>query len=153
MPIRKRTLIDAPLAIGVPEVMVPADNDELKPTPFGWLGGCSNVVPCTVTVQGGVKAAAAQVVESFTPATTTASELLGLRSAYPVGAGKVVMSSTRKRMRVTLPPVSFRIRRRISSVPKVELLAGSLVKSRTLFGLQAALPVLSRALIGNSELR
>src|SRR4030095_16702082 len=68
-------------------------------------------------------------------------EVRGRRSANPDGAGKVVMSITRKRNRVTLAPVLFTNLRRISRVPKVELgpagvePAGSgIVKSRTLVG-------------------
>src|SRR5262245_32180488 len=66
--------------------------------------------------------------------TTTVVEVLGRMSAIPEGAGNVVRSMTRKRRRVTLPPVLFVNVRRMSSVPNVELLGGSLVKSRTRFG-------------------
>src|ERR1700741_4440031 len=52
----------------------------------------------------------------------------------PLGAGKVVRSSTRHRMRVTFPPVLLVTVLRISRVPNVELLGGSEVKSRTRFG-------------------
>src|SRR5437764_3377703 len=41
---------------------------------------------------------------------------------------------TRKRSRVTAPPVLLTKRRRIESVPNVELFPGSLVKSRTRLG-------------------
>src|SRR5262245_4348809 len=78
--------------------------------------------------------------------TTTVVEVLGRMSAIPEGAGNVVRSITRKRRRVTLPPVLFVNVRRMSSVPKVELLGGSLVKSRTRFGGDAlATHVSSRA--------
>src|SRR4029079_16598413 len=70
--------------------------------------------------------------------TTTAVEVRGLRSAIPDGAGNVVMSITLHRIRVTLPPVLLVTVRRIAKVPKVELLAGSDVKSRTRFGGDAA---------------
>src|SRR4029078_12196515 len=52
----------------------------------------------------------------------------------PLGAGKVVRSTTRKRKRVTFPPVLLTTVLRISNVPNVELLGGSEVKSRTRFG-------------------
>lgn len=45
MPSRKRTLMDAPGAIGVASVTVPAESDELKAPPLGCDGGCSSVVP------------------------------------------------------------------------------------------------------------
>src|ERR1044071_9728976 len=128
MPSRKRTSTVAPLASGVASVIVPADIDELKPPPFGCDGGCSSVVPLTVTLlvplpQGG-----------RSTVTTTAVEVLGRKSAMPLGAGNVVKSTTRKRKRVTFPPVLLTTDLRISRVPKVELLGGSDVKSRTRFG-------------------
>src|SRR6185295_14457844 len=132
MPTRSRTSIDAPLASGVASVTVPADRDELKPPPFGWDGGCSSVVPCTVTLlvplpQGG-----------RSTMTTTAVEVLRRMSAMPLGAGNVVRSTTRKRKRVTFPPVLLTIVLRISRVPNVELFGGSEVKSRTRLGGDAA---------------
>ena len=66
--------------------------------------------------------------------TTTPVEVLGLRSANPLGAGNVVRSTIRKRSRLKLPPLLFTSFRRTSNVPNVELLAGSEVKSRTMFG-------------------
>src|SRR6185436_10006590 len=133
MPSRKRTSTEAPFAIGVASVTTPADIDELKPPPFGCDGGCSSVVPCTVILlvpdpQGG-----------RSTVTTTAEEVRGRRSAMPDGAGKVVRSITLKRSLVAFAPVLLVIVRRMSSVPKVELLAGSLVKSRTRFGGEAML--------------
>ena len=97
----------APLASGVPSVIVPALTLPLKPEPFGCAGGVSRVVPWTVTVQGGVTGApvAAQVAASSMPATTTEADVRGRISATPDGAGNVVRSTTRKRRRVTLPPV------------------------------------------------
>ena len=82
----------APEARGVARVTVPADIDPLNAVPFGEDGGCSNVLPCTVTVQGGVAGApvAAQVAASLTPETTTATDVRLRRSAIPEGAGKVV---------------------------------------------------------------
>ncbi len=99
--------------------MVPAERLLLKPPPFGCDGGCSRVVPCTVTFEVPEPQGARSTV------TTTAVEVRGRRSAIPDGAGKVVISMTLKRNRVTLPPVLFVNVRRISSVPKVELLGGS----------------------------
>src|SRR6201999_3730629 len=64
----------------------------------------------------------------------TAVDVRGRRSAVPEGAGNVVMSMTRKRRRVTGKLVLLTILLRRSSVPKVELFAGSLVKSRIRFG-------------------
>src|SRR5499426_1891939 len=99
MPSRKRRSIEAPLANGVPSVTVPADIDELKPPPFGCDGGCSSVVPLTLTLlvplpQGG-----------RSTVTTTVVEVRGRKSAMPLGAGNVVRSTTRNRKRVTFPPV------------------------------------------------
>src|SRR6476659_2976423 len=133
MPRRKRTSSVAPFARGVANVTVPEDIDELKPPPFGCDGGCSSVVPWTVTLlvplpQGG-----------RSTVTTTAVEVRGRKSAIPLGAGNVVTSTTRQRRRVTFPPVLLVTVRRISSVPKVELLGGSEVKSRTRFGGDAPL--------------
>jgi hypothetical protein len=128
-------LIDAPIAIGVPEVTVPADHEELTPPPFGWAGGVSSVVPWTLTVHGGVDGApvAKHVALSPMPATTTRPEVLGRRSAVNAGDGKVEMSVIRNRNRVIFAPVLFTKRRRIDSVPMVELFPGSTVRSRTRF--------------------
>src|ERR1041384_4198282 len=98
MPSRNLTSIDAPLAIGVASVTVPADIDELKPPPLGCDGGCSRVVPLTVTLlvplpQGG-----------RSTVTTTAVEVLGRKSAMPLGAGNALTAITRKRKRGTFPP-------------------------------------------------
>src|ERR1041385_6035644 len=128
MPSRNLTSREAPFAIGVASVTTPADIDEVKPLPFGCDGGCSSVVPFTVTLlvpdpHGG-----------RSTVTTTAVEVFGRRSAMPDGAGKVVRSTTLKRNRVTFPPVLLTTVRRTSSVPKVELVGGSDVKSLTLFG-------------------
>src|ERR1044071_4520395 len=119
MPSRNRTSTDAPFASGVASVIVPADIDELKPPPFGCDGGCSSVVPLTVTLlvplpQGG-----------RSTVTTTEVEVLGRKSAMPLGAGNVVRSMTRKRRRVTFPPVLLTTVRRMSNVPNVELLGRS----------------------------
>src|SRR6185503_17559812 len=103
MPSRKRTSTDAPLAIGVASVTTPADIDELNPPPFGCDGGCSSVVPCTVTLLVPLPHGGRSTV------TTTADEVRGRKSAMPLGAGYVVTSTTRKRRRVTLPPVLLTI--------------------------------------------
>src|SRR6185369_648003 len=147
MPSRNLTSIEAPLAIGVASVTVPADIDELKPPPLGCDGGCSRVVPLTVTLlvplpQGG-----------RSTVTTTDVEVRGRKSAIPLGAGKVVRSTTRKRKRVTLPPVLFTTVRRMSNVPNVELLGGSDVKSRTRFGGDAAATQISRRFTAKDALR
>src|ERR1043165_10004331 len=106
---RNLTSIEAPLAIGVASVTVPDDIDELKPPPFGCDGGCSRVVPLTVTLlvplpQGG-----------RSTVTTTAVDVRGRKSAMPLGAGNVVRSITRKRRRVTLPPGLLPTARRMSN--------------------------------------
>src|ERR1043165_5419854 len=93
MPSRKRTSIDAPLASGVASVTVPADIDELKPPPFGCDGGCSSVVPLTVTLLVPLPHGGRSTV------TTTAVDVRGRKSAMPLGAGNVVTSITRKRKR------------------------------------------------------
>ncbi len=87
------------------------------------------------------------------PDTTTRVEVRVRRSAIPEGAGKVVMSITLNLKRVTAPPVLFKTRRRISSVPNVELLAGSDVKSRTRLGGDAAATVESRNSAAKDVLR
>src|SRR6185295_8032352 len=128
MPSRNRRSRVAPFPSGVASVTVPDDIEELKPPPFGCEGGCSSVVPCTVMLLVPVPQGARSTV------TTTAVEVLGRRSAKPEGAGNVVMSIMRNRKRVTFPPVLLVMVFRMSSVPKVELFAGSLVKSRTRLG-------------------
>src|SRR5678815_3884256 len=87
------------------------------------------------------------------PATTTEPEVRGRKSAKPEGAGNVVTSITRNRSLVTFPPVLFTKRRRRSSVPKVELLAGSEVKSRTRFGGFEAATVASSRFVEKELLR
>src|SRR4051812_31850847 len=101
--------------------MVPALNVPLKPEPFGCDGGCSRVVPCTVAVHGGTSGApvAAHVAASLMPRTTTEIDVLGRRSANPLGAGNVVISTIRKRSRVMFAPVLLTNLRRRLSVPKV----------------------------------
>src|SRR5438045_1067369 len=147
MPSRKRTSILAPFGSGVASVTVPALSVELNPPPFGCEGGCSSVVPWTVTLLVPLPHGGRSTV------TTTAVEVLGRRSAMPLGAGNVVKSTTRKRRRVTFPPVLLIIVRRISRVPNVELLGESDVKSRTRFGGDAPATHGSRRLAAKEALR
>src|SRR3989344_2496568 len=128
MPRRNRTSMEAPAAKGVPKVTAPADRVELKPPPLGCEGGCSSVVPSTVTLLVPAPHGARSTV------TTTLEDVRGRRSAVPDGAGNVVRSMILNRSRVRSPPLVLVKVRRTSSVPKVELLAGSLVKSRTELG-------------------
>src|ERR1044071_6882242 len=93
MPSRNRTSILAPFAIGVASVTVPADIDELNPPPFGCDGGCSSVVPLTVTLLVPLPHGGRSTV------TTTDVDVRGRKSAMPLGAGNVVTSITRKRNR------------------------------------------------------
>lgn len=78
-------LMEAPFASSVPRVTVPDDQVELNPPPFGCDGGCSNVVPCTLTVQGVVATPfeTRHVTESLIPETTTSDDVRGRRSAIP----------------------------------------------------------------------
>src|ERR1044072_3422190 len=140
MPSRNRTSMLAPLAIGVASATVPADIDELNSPPFGCDAGCSSVVPFTVTLLVPLPHGGRSTV------TTTDVEVRGRKSAMPLGAGNVVRSTTRKRKRVTFPPVLLITLLRISNVPKVELLGGSEVKSRTRFGGDAGATQTSRTL-------
>ncbi len=94
----------------------------LNPPPLNCEGGSSSVVPLTLVRPPPV---------NTTPALP---EVRGRRSDVPEGAGNVVRSMMRKRKRLIVPPVLFVNLRRIESVPNVELLAGSLVKSRWTFG-------------------
>src|SRR6185503_20807737 len=116
---------------------------ELNPPPFGCDAGCSSVVPLTVTLLVPLPHGGRSTV------TTTAVEVLGRKSAMPLGAGNVVRSITRKRNRVTLPPVLFTTVLRMSNVPNVELLTGSDVKSRTRFGGDAGATQISRRFTAN----
>src|SRR5262245_55528989 len=106
-------------------------------------------------VHGGTEGepVARQVPTSLTPDTTTATDVRGLRSAKPDAAGNVSRSIILKRSRVTLPPVLLTNRRRIESVPNVELLGGSLVKSRTRFGGRLDATVESTSRVAKPALR
>ena len=90
-------LIEAPFANGVPSVIVPDDKVELKAPPLGWEGGCSNVVPCTLMVQGVVATPLEDkhVAASLIPETTTSNDVRARKSATPAGAGKVLTSTIR----------------------------------------------------------
>src|SRR5687768_4938577 len=136
----------APVASGVASVTVPADIVELNPPPLGCEGGCSSVVPCTVTEHGAASGGvfAAHVAGSLMVAMTTAVEVIGRMSAMPDGAGNVVRSKTRKRRRETGAPVLFVIRRRKERVPKVELFAGTQGGTTGFGGAQNAPPSRSR---------
>ena len=79
-------------------------------------------------------AVAAHVALSLIPATTTETDVRGLKSAKPNAAGKVSRSMIRNLNRVTAPPVLLTNLRRIDSVPCDELFAPSGVKSRTRLG-------------------
>src|SRR5262245_42078675 len=147
MPSRNRTSTDAPFATGVPRVTVPALIELLKPPPFGCEGGCSSVVPLTETFMVPEPHGGRSTV------TTTVVDVRGRRSAIPDGAGNVVRSMIRNRSRVTLPPVLLTTVRRMSNVPKVELFGGSLVKSRTRFGGDAAATHTSNRLTAKLALR
>jgi len=80
-------------------------------------------------------------------------EVRGRRSETPLGAGKVVKSTMRKRSRVTEPPVLLTNLRRKLIVPKVEFCAGTEVKSRTRLGGFELGTVLSSAKFANEALR
>src|SRR5689334_1354698 len=97
MPKSNLMLMAAPFANGVPRVIVPDDNVELNAPPLGCEGGCSNVVPCTLTVQGVVATPfeERQVAASLIPETTTSDDVRARRSAIPAGAGKVLTSTIR----------------------------------------------------------
>ena len=111
----------APFSSGDAGETESTDKVLFNPPPFTWVGGSSRVVPTTVappSVSG----------------TRIVPEVRGLRSEIRIVVGKVVSPTTRKRNRSIFAPVLFVNVRRIESVPKVELFAGSLVKSRTTFG-------------------
>ncbi len=97
----------APAGNGVPRVIVPADTVLLNPPAFDCVGGCSRVVPCTVTVHGAVEGVpvAAQVAESLTVTPVTATEEINRTSAILPDAGNVEMSMTRNLSFVILDPV------------------------------------------------
>ena len=116
-PNRNCRLMLFPGANGVPKVITPVVMLALFPPPKGWLGGVSSVVPRTVTVQGDeAKPAAVHVAGSLT-LTVMSPEVIALRSAVLPDVGAVLISTIRKRNRVTSAPVLFWKRRLIDSVP------------------------------------
>jgi len=131
----------APGANGTIRVMVSAESELLNPPLCGCSGGTSSVVPWTVTMHG--VPAGAHVAGSLTTTFRIGKPVLARKSAKPTGTGKIDMSITRKRSRVTGEPVMLVNRLLMSSVPRFELLAGSGVGSRTRFGGDAAPIVLS----------
>src|ERR1043165_7681436 len=80
-------------------------------------------------------------------------EVIARRSAKPGGTGKVEISITRKRSRVTGAPVLLTIRRRMSNVPRVEVAALPGVKSRTRVGAAPLVAGASSKNPGSVELR
>ena len=80
----KRRLAEAPLAKGVPKVIVPAARVELTPPPEGCKGGVSSVVPLTSTLHG---AEPLQVTASLTPVTVIGVEVRARKFAVPEGEG------------------------------------------------------------------
>src|ERR1044072_1855930 len=85
MPSRKLTLRLPPFANGVPSAIVPAESVEFIPPPLGWLGGCSSVVGCTVTVHGGDPAPEAVHVPAslMGPTPTSTTPVRARRAATP----------------------------------------------------------------------
>src|SRR5919112_1161342 len=118
--------------------MEPTPSVELTPPPLVCVGGCSSVVPTTLTLHG---AEPPQVTVSLTPPTLMAEELSARRSAAP-GADGLVVLVMRKRNRVTAPPVLFVNLRRKSIVPLAAF--GPTVASRTVFGAEPRATVESR---------
>src|SRR5437773_453910 len=88
-PSTKRTSIEAPLASGAAGVTVATDSDALKPPPAVWLGGCSSVVPRTVTADAPLPHGGRS-----TP-TEMSVEVRALRSATPGNDGAVLTSGMR----------------------------------------------------------
>ena len=131
-------------------VIVPALKLVLSAPPIDCVGGCSTVVPNTVTEHGadaGVPVAA-QVAESLTPLTVTDSESIALKSATAPDTGKALKSTMRKRNRVTGAPVRFTKRRLIDIVPCDPFVTG--VKSRRRFG-GAVEPIVESTSTAGSE--
>src|SRR5687768_13096326 len=123
----------APGAKGVASVTVPALSVLFHPPPNGCVGGTSKVVPSTVTVQGVVISPDAVQVPASVEVAITSAEVRALTSAIPTdGTISVLMSTIRKRKRVTGAPVLFTNRRLIESVPLVPFVTG--VRLRTRFG-------------------
>ena len=106
------------------------------------------MVPNTVTEQGAVFGVpvAAHVAESLIPLTVIVVELIALTSAIPTPDVRLLISTIRKRNRVTGAPVLFWKRLLTDSVPGVK--SGIEVKSRTRFGAAGAPIVESRSNAG-----
>src|SRR5215213_5275723 len=138
-----------PGARGVGIVIVPALILLLSAPPEACAGGCSTVVPNTVTEQGGTAGVpvAAHVAESLIPLTVIANEFSILKSAIAPDVGKLLKSTMRKRNRVTFPPVLFTKRRLTDIVPFIAL-GNCGVMSRTRFGGAGAPWVTSRSSAG-----
>src|SRR5678816_3201670 len=128
----------APGASGVGTVIDPADRLPFIPPPIGCVGGCSNVVPCTVIVQGvvGEPFAAKHVAGSLMPLTITEEDVIARTSAIPGGTGAELISTMRKRNRVIGAPVLLTNRRLTDSVPLAPF--GTGVKSRPRLGVPPA---------------
>src|SRR5947209_6533788 len=139
-PRRNCTLTELPSNSGLVE-MKPTFTEVFHPPPFGCAGGTSTVVPCTVTVP--------PLVE-----TVASPEFLTRRSACPATGGdvNVVISTMRKRNFVISNPLLLVNVRRMESVPKSELFAGSLVRSRARFGGDEEETAGSSSAAANSEL-
>src|ERR1043165_5820216 len=130
-PSRNCKLMLCPGASGVGNVIVPAFKLLLSAPPADCVGGCTSVVPNTVTEQGCVLGVpvAAHVAESVIPLTVIASESSTLTSAIDPGGVKALISTTRNRNCVTAAPVLLTKRRLTDSVPFAPFVTG--VKSRT----------------------
>ena len=83
-------LMEAPFASGVPSVIVPDDHVELNAPPLGCDGGCSNVVPCTLTVQGVVATPleARQVTASLIPKPLSVTTCVNAGRQFPKVLGR-----------------------------------------------------------------
>src|ERR1044072_1059947 len=123
-----------PGARGVGTVIVPAFKLLLSAPPIDCVGGCSSVVPNTVTEQGTVAGVpvAAHVAESLMPLTVIVVEVIALTSAMPPPDVRLLISTIRKRKRVTGAPVLFWKRLLIDIVAGAK--SGTGVTSRTRFG-------------------
>ena len=97
-PRRNCTLTESPFASGTFAVMTPTRIEVFQPPPLTCVGGCSTVVPRTVT--------------GLPPTMTEMScESRARRSAVPASGGeKVVTSTMRKRSADTGAPTSARAR-------------------------------------------
>jgi hypothetical protein len=123
------------------------DIDELKSTPLGCDGGCSSVVPLTVTLLVPLPHGGRSTV------TTTDVEVRGRKSAMPLGAGNVVrIDYAKSQARYVASGV---IHDRSANVQRSEsgVVGGSEVKSRTRFGGDAAATQISSRFTANEAFR